>query len=59
MSLNENSSGKGYASIVCPLYPDPQRAAGWSDSVGPVCIMFVLVTLFLVSVVALKTLFLI
>lgn len=58
VSSKEISSGRGYASIIGPLYPGPQRAARWSVSVGPVYIMFVLVTLF-VSVVALKTLFLI
>ncbi len=57
VSLKENSSGRGYASIIGPLYPGPQRAARWSVSVGPVYIMFVLVTLPFVSVVALKTLF--
>ena len=27
VSLNENSSGRGYASIIGPLQPGPQRAA--------------------------------
>ena len=58
-SLNENSSGRGYAWIVGPLYPGPQRATRWSVSVGPVYIMLVLVTVPFVSVVVLKTLFLI
>ncbi len=37
----ENSSGRGYAWIVGPLYPGPQRAAMLSVSVGPVCIYYV------------------
>jgi hypothetical protein len=55
VSSKENSSGRGYESIIGPLYPGPQRAARWSVSVGPVYIMFVLVTLPFVSFVALKT----
>ncbi len=51
VSSKENSSGRGYASIVGPLYPGPQRAARWSVSVVPEHIMFVLVTLPFVSVV--------
>ncbi len=55
-------SGRGFASIICPLYLGPLCAARWSVSVGPVYIMFVyimfvLVNLPFVSVVALKTLF--
>ena len=58
VSSKENSSGRGYASIMGPLYPGSQRAARWSVSVGPVCVMFVLVNLpFFVSVVARKTSF--
>ena len=45
VSSKENSSGRSYESIIGPLYPVPQRAARWSVSVGPVYIMFLLVTL--------------
>ena len=57
VSSKENSSGRGYASIIGLSYLVPQRAARWSVSVGPLYIMFVLVTLPFVSAVALKTLF--
>ncbi len=57
VSLKRNSLSRGYASIAGPLYPGSQHAARWIVSVGPVYIVFVLVTLPFVSVVALKTLF--
>ncbi len=57
VSSKDNSSVRGYALIIGPLYSGPQRAARWSISVGLVYITFVLVTLPFVSVVALKTLF--
>ncbi len=56
---NEISSGRGYASIVGQLYPGTRSAARWSVSVGLLYTMFVWVNLPFVSVVALKTLFLI
>ena len=40
VSSKENSSGRGYASIIGPLYPGPQRAARWSVSVGWSCICY-------------------
>ena len=59
VSSKENSLGRRYVSITGPLYPGFERAARWSVSVGPVYIVFVLVSLPFVSVVALQTLFLI
>jgi hypothetical protein len=55
VSSKENSSGRGYALIICPLYPGPQPAARWSVAVGPVYIMFVRVIFPFVFVDELKS----